>query len=82
MFDVLIEVIFPAIGRLIGFFFVEVLIHMVCYSTGFILCRILTLGRFPRQYISWLSEDSQELLVNAVGFVFWLGVFVIFMINR
>jgi len=82
MFDVLLEVVFPAIGRLIGFFFVEVLIHMVCYTTGFVLCRILTLGRFPRQYTSWLSDDSQELLVNTVGFMFWFGVFVYYMMSR
>ena len=82
MFDVLLEAVFPAIGRLIGFFFVEVLIHMVCYTTGFVLCRTLTLGRFPRQYTSWHSDESQELLVNTVGFMFWFGVFVYFVVNR
>ena len=82
IFDVLIDVILPTIGRVLGFIFVEVMIHMVCYTTGFVLCRTLTLGRFPRQYTSWLSDDSQELLVNMVGFMFWFGVFVYYMMSR
>ena len=80
--EILLEVILPTIGRVLSFIFIEVLIHMVCYTTGFVLCRILSLGRFPRRYTSWLSDHSQELLVNMVGFMFWFGVFVYYMMNR
>jgi hypothetical protein len=72
--EVLIDVILPAIGRLIGFILLDVLLYIFWYSSGFVLCRVFTLGRYPKKHIPWDNEVHQELLVNMVGFVFWVAV--------
>ena len=66
-----LEVIFPFIARVLGYIFVEVLFHVICYSTGFILIRLFTLGKRPKKFISPKSGEEQDTSLMLIGLLFW-----------
>ena len=79
--EVVIEVILPFLARLLGWFFVELLGHVVCYLTGYGLLKVITLGRHPKTYASPWSEANKDFYVMLTGGVFWLSMWLIWAVS-
>ena len=66
------EAVFPAIGRMLGYIFVELFLHIFFYTTGYVVIKALTLGKHPKEYVSFNSESKQQTHVIFIGVFFWL----------
>ena len=71
------EVIFPVIGRIIGYIAFEIIGRIFFYTTGYVFLKIITLGKKPKKYIPWYSAIDQETHVTITGAYLWLGLFVL-----
>lgn len=76
MIEVVFEAVIPFIGRILGYIFIELLLHIICYSTGFVITRLFTLGKKPKSFISPSSGEKQENGLIFIGIVFWCVVLV------
>ena len=43
--------------RFIGWFFIDVIMHFVCFGIGFVIIKTLTLGKYPTK------ETSEEVVM-------------------
>lgn len=74
------EAVISIIGRAIGYIFVELLAHIILYTTGFVLIKALTLGKHPTEFVSLNSETNQQTHVILIGLFFWLIVIIYAMV--
>ncbi len=78
MIEVVIEVVFeavlPFIGRVLGYIFIELLLHIICYTTGFAITRLFTFGKRPELFISPSSSEKQDNGLILIGLLFWCVV--------
>ena len=74
MIEAVFEAVLPFIGRVLGWIFVELLLHIICYSTGFVISRIFTFGKRPKSFISISSNEKQENGLILIGLLFWCVV--------
>ena len=71
--DILFETIFPAIGRMLIYLFVEIIYNTICYLTGYVVIKSLTAGRYSEEFR--LSEGMNEPSnVSLVGLVTWIVI--------
>ena len=52
-------------ARVIGWFFVEVLLHIVCGGIGWLVIKLITFGKYPTKY-------TKEEPIMLVGFLILL----------
>jgi len=78
--EVVLEVIFPVIGRILGFIFLELLTHAVFYTVGFVFLKIITLGKYPDEFISPKSDLHQQTYVYLMGWVIFLALIIIWLV--
>jgi hypothetical protein len=69
--EIVFETIFPALGRLLGFAILELFGQVICYSTGYALVKITTLGRRPVECIAASSGEPQGATLILIGLLFW-----------
>lgn len=74
MIEVVFEAVLPFIGRVLGYIFIELLLHIICYTTGFAITRLFTFGKKPREFISHSSSQKQESGLILIGLLFWCVV--------
>jgi len=69
--DELIEEIGKGFLRGVGYLLVEILYGTICYWVGWPICRVLTLGRYPRDREQPLPEkwNAESFLCSSVGFI-------------
>ena len=68
----MLEAIFEAFLRFVIYFFVELIGHVLVYSTGYAIIKIITLGKKPEIYISKNSEEKREYYAYVLGSIFWM----------
>jgi len=68
--DDLFEEIGRGFARGIGYIFAEILFKTICYWVGWPLCRLITLGRYPRDRKQILPDtfDTASFFCAALGF--------------
>ena len=76
IFEIIVEVALPFIGRVIGYLAIEICGHIIFYFTGYGMLKIVTLGRLPKQFIDPKSTNKQDNYVILVGLVSWVVVVV------
>ena len=78
MLENIAEGFFQAIGRVIGYLFVDFLFNIVFYYTGWSILKFITLGRYPPQPepYGWGPKPHSRGFVIFVGFFAWLVVFI------
>jgi len=74
MIEAVFEAVLPFIGRILGYIFIELLLHIICYSTGFAITRIFTFGKKPKSFISPGSNEKQDNGLILIGMLFWCVV--------
>lgn len=79
--EVLLDVVVPFMARLLGWFFIELLGHVVCYLTGYGLLKTFTLGRHPKTYASPWSEANKDIYVMLTGAIFWLAWLLLWVVT-
>ncbi|NGN98843.1 hypothetical protein G5S52_14675 [Grimontia sp. S25] len=72
--EALVEAVLPVIGRAVGYIFVDILLNVVCYLTGYVVLKVLTLGRYPKAFLETDRRGSSEHYVLIVGLLFWVLV--------
>ena len=56
--------------RFIGWFFIDVIMHLVCFGIGFVILKVFTLGKYP-------TKETNEDTVMYIG----LGVLILLIIS-
>jgi len=69
--EIIFETIFPALGRLLSYLVLELFGQVVCYTTGYFLVKVATLGKRPIKYIPASSNEAQESGLILIGLLFW-----------
>lgn len=69
--EVIFETVVPIIGRVIGFLFIEILTQTICYTTGFLITRLVTFGKFPKTFVSPKYVTRQQGWLIVIGILFW-----------
>jgi len=69
--DEILEEIGKGFLRGVGYLLVEILYGTICYWVGWPICRVLTLGRYPRDRSQPLPEQwtVESFFCSSVGFV-------------
>lgn len=70
--DVIFEAVLPAIGRMLGYVLIELAFYTVCYITGYVFLKLLTLGKYPTKLIYRGSSDNSDIGVCLVGLLVWI----------
>jgi len=70
------EIVVGGIVRFLGWLLVEIFFEAICYRVGFLVARIVTLGKHPR--IFGESEISLSFLGILVVFLVPLSLFYFF----
>lgn len=78
--EAILETISPLIGRVIGFLLLEVFVHMIVYSAGFVFLKIITLGKYPEEFISSNSDLHREVYVYLMGWLICISLIIIWLI--
>lgn len=52
----------------------DLIIHNICFKTGAIILRVVTLGTYPKYIQGGPFFGPMELLTSLVGMLFWIGV--------
>jgi len=74
--DDIIEEIGKGFLRGVGYLLVEILYGTICYWIGWPICRLLTLGNYPRDRSQPLPEKwtIESFLCSSVGFIVLIAV--------
>ena len=59
--------------RIFGWLFIEVFMHFVCFGIGWILLKILTLGKYP-------TKETDEKIVIYIGLGALISLLIAFTI--
>jgi hypothetical protein len=76
MIEVILEIIFPAIGRFFGYLLLDLFSHGMCYISGYVLIKIATIGKYPEQLTPAYSNGDGAGGVILVGILFWVLIVV------
>jgi len=68
------EGILDALFRSLGNLIFKVLFKTLFYYTGFLVCRILTLGQYPKLIESDVFDAPSSLLMAALGLLIHMSV--------
>jgi hypothetical protein len=71
--EVVVELLFTFVRVLV----VDILLGTVFYWIGYLVCKLVTLGRYPN-VLGPASGEKKSTLVGVVGFVVSLGIFLFF----
>lgn len=75
--DILFETILPAFGRMLIYLIVEIIYNTICYLTGYVVIKVLTAGKYPKEFT--LSEGMNEPgNVFLAGLVAWI-IFIMYL---
>ena len=74
--EVIAETLFPILGRILGYIFIEIIGHIFLYSIGYVFLKIVTFGKYPKKYISASSDEHQESYVILVGVIVCILLFI------
>ena len=78
-FEVVLEAVLPAVGRIFIYVFLEIIFHIVLYLIGYGFLKIVTLGKHPKEFISLRSSDKSDYKVSLVGLVVCvMGILALF----
>ncbi len=78
MLEEIAEGFFQAIGRVIGYLFVDFLFNIVFYYTGWLILKLVTLGRYPPkpEPYGWAPRPHSRGFVIFIGSCAWLVVLI------
>ena len=68
------DVAFELVLRFFGYVILEVFFRIICYSIGYAFLKVVSFGKYPRQYS--LSEGSQ----SDVGYCIGLGLLAVLLV--
>lgn len=71
IFEGLIEVAVPLVGRILGYVIIDLLAHIIFYFTGYTVLKVVTFGRRPENFIRRNDGFEQDYRVIFFGFIFW-----------
>jgi len=74
--DFIVEAVLPFIGRVLGYILIELFLHVICYTTGFVIVWLFTFGSKPEKFIPPKNQTQQEYWLYFLGFLFW-AVFLV-----
>lgn len=78
IFEVVFETVLPVVGRFLFYVFVELIFYGLCYAVGFGFIKMVTLGKYPKQF---KSEDEIEpekpYAIMSLGMLILIVVFLI-----
>ncbi len=69
VFEVVIEAVLPAVGRILIYVFLDIIFHLVLYLVGYSFLKVVTLGKHPKEFISPRSSKKSDNKVSLVGLV-------------
>lgn len=72
-----IEVAFQFIARFVAYIFVEIIAHVCFYFTGYVLIKVVTLGKHPKLSRIENIDSKSAWHIMFVGMMFWVTVAVI-----
>ena len=78
--ETILEVVIPFIGRIIGFIFLEIFFHLVIYTIGYVVLKIITYGKYPEEEFSLESDLHRETYVYLMGLIGLAVIIVIILI--
>jgi len=76
IFEAIAEAVFPVLGRILGYIFLDLIGQIICYSIGFVTVKIFTLGRHPKTFFPPGSDSGQEIYVILVGIAVSILIFI------
>ncbi len=62
-----------AILRIVFEVIVELMFHVVCYATGWVILKVATLGRNPSGRYRKHDKQWSDEGVSLLGLMFWIG---------
>ena len=71
------EVIFEVFLRLLIYLFVEIIGHVLVYSTGYTIIKIVTFGKKPEKHIGKNGEDKRDYYAYALGSICWMAAITV-----
>ncbi|WDE01478.1 hypothetical protein [Thalassomonas actiniarum] len=80
--DSILDIFFKGLIRGIGSFIGRILFSFVCYYTGAIVCRILTLGKFPKFFIDDPMDSPPAIFCSFFGVSIYVGAALFWAVNN
>lgn len=72
----IVEVVFPFIGRVLGYIIIDFLGQIVFYSSGYLTLKLVTLGKYPEPFVPPGDGSNQEAYCIITGITAFILVFV------
>jgi len=68
-----------AIGRFLGYIFIDLMVNIVFYYTGWFFLKVVTFGFYPpkKNPMSWGEPNHSHGFVSFVGFLVWVGAAIV-----
>jgi len=66
------EVVFPFIGRVLGYIIIEFLGQIVFYSSGYLTLKLITFGKYPETFALPEVNSNQETYCIIIGITAWI----------
>jgi len=79
--DIVFEAVGPIIGRIFRYIFIQLLLNIVLYMTGYVILTLVTLGKYPKRFKSPSDTalDAGEGWIIFSGLIFWcIAILLIF----
>ena len=74
--EAIVEVVFPFVGRVLGYVIIDFLGQIVFYSSGYLILKLVTLGKYPENFVPPGGGSNQETYCIVTGITALVLVFV------
>ena len=72
----IVEVVFPFIGRVLGYIVIEFLGQIIFYSSGYLVLKLITFGKYPETFVLPKGDSNQETYCIIIGLTAWVSAII------